>query len=179
MDIFSHVLWSIILGKIINIKTKLKVNLKWIGFLGAFPDIFAFTLLFVVSIFTGSTFHPQDHGATQFHWLFKVTELLYSLSHSLVIFAIVIISIYIIKRKVLYVLLGWGLHIILDILTHTKEFFPTPFLYPLSNFLINGITWRQNWFLITNYIVLTTIFTYLYRKELFKFIKKLRILRSK
>ena len=110
---------------------------------------------------------------------FKVTELLYSLSHSLVIFAIVIISIYIIKRKVLYVLLGWGLHIILDILTHTKEFFPTPFLYPLSNFLINGITWRQNWFLITNYIVLTTIFTYLYRKELFKFIKKLRILRSK
>ncbi|GAG43186.1 unnamed protein product, partial [marine sediment metagenome] len=54
---------------------------------------------------------------------------------------------------------GWGFHILLDIFTHTKTFFPTPIFWPFSNFSFSGINWANKWFMLFNYAVL--LFMYL------------------
>jgi hypothetical protein len=41
----------------------------------------------------------------------------------------------------LWILAAWGLHILIDIPTHSLALFPTPFLWPVSDFKVNGIGW--------------------------------------
>ena len=59
-------------------------------------------------------------------------------------------------------ILGWPLHILIDIPTHTYQFYPTPFLWPISTYKFDGISWGTPWFMIVNYsslaIVLITLF---------------------
>lgn len=37
--------------------------------------------------------------------------------------------------------LPWLLHILIDIPTHRAQFFPTPFLAPFSDFVVDGVRW--------------------------------------
>lgn len=61
-------------------------------------------------------------------------------------------------RKWPWLMGGWVLHIIIDIPTHTKAFFATPFLWPLSNFKIDGISWGTLWFMLINYSALVLVY---------------------
>jgi len=88
----------------------------------------------------------------------------YNFGHSLIIFLIVFCVIYYITRSVPIVIGGWLLHILLDVPTHTTEFFPTPFLLPLNNFRFNGISWSDPIFMIMNYGLLFVIYVYLFIK---------------
>jgi hypothetical protein len=166
MDILSHALWPLALAKLTNVKTTLKIKLGGAAFWGAFPDLFAFSIIFITSIFTGGFPHPPDHGASQSGWLFTLTETLYSFSHSLVVISIIILGLWITRRKIYYVLGGWVLHILADIPTHTQEFFPTPFLWPISSFTVSGFRWGQSWFMILNYSLLGIFFVYLYWEKI-------------
>jgi hypothetical protein len=49
----------------------------------------------------------------------------------------------------------------MDIPTHTSDFFPTHFLYPLSNVHVNGMSWGSPWFMLLNYSVLLIIYGFL------------------
>ena len=59
---------------------------------------------------------------------------------------------------------GWALHIILDIGTHPAEYYPTRFLWPLSDAHFGGISWRTPWFLLLDYALLALCF-FLLQKE--------------
>jgi hypothetical protein len=64
-------------------------------------------------------------------------------------------------------MLGWLLHIILDIPSHSIDFFATPFLFPVSDYVFQyGARWSIPWFMILNYSLLLILFVYLF------FIKK-------
>jgi hypothetical protein len=39
-------------------------------------------------------------------------------------------------------MLGWLLHIAIDIPTHSFRYYATRFLWPVSDFRIDGIAWR-------------------------------------
>jgi hypothetical protein len=47
--------------------------------------------------------------------------------------------------------LAWLGHILVDIPTHSKRFFPTPFLWPISDYKVDGISWGVRWFMLANY----------------------------
>ncbi|NQV92025.1 hypothetical protein HQ489_06135 [Candidatus Woesearchaeota archaeon] len=173
MDIISHGLWPIIIGKIINLNSKLKINLKWVAFWGIFPDLLAFTFLTFWSIFNKRGLHPADHSASQSSTIFEITSVLYSFSHSLIVIAAIILVLWVVKSKFYYVLGGWVLHILMDIPTHAKEFYPTPFLWPLSQWTFGGIRWGQLWFIILNYSILCSLFLWFFRKEIHQKLKKL------
>jgi uncharacterized SAM-binding protein YcdF (DUF218 family) len=49
----------------------------------------------------------------------------------------------------------------MDIPTHTSDFFPTHFLYPLSNVHVNGMSWGSPWFMLLNYSGLLIIYGFL------------------
>ncbi|MBI3671680.1 hypothetical protein HY249_02705 [Candidatus Azambacteria bacterium] len=103
---------------------------------------------------------PQD---TLF--IFSLTSALYNISHSLIVFCIVFFAVYLIFKRPVWELGAWLLHILIDIPTHSYKFFPTPFLWPVSNWKYDGFSWGNPTFLISNYLSILAVYVLLYLLE--------------
>jgi hypothetical protein len=158
MDILSHGLYG---GVAFGRKSRLSYWLAF--FFGIAPDLFSFGL-FTVLTFLGLAEHPDwssgqhpdpSHIPAYVHSLYNGT-------HSLVIFMLVFGLVWFFRKKPLYEMLGWPLHILVDIPTHSEKFFPTPFLWPLSDFRINGHAWSDPWIFIPNVIFIMGLYLWFY-----------------
>ena len=111
---------------------------------------------------TGTTHSllPDAHSAPRFQWVWP----LYHCSHSLVVFAAVFGLVWAIRGRPVLEMLGWALHLVIDILTH-KGIFAVHFLWPLSNYGFNGIRWEERWFLVLNYAALLAALAWLWRRS--------------
>lgn len=170
MDILAHSLWTNLGRDCFVKKSNKKVSRFWSIFFGIFPDLFAFTPIFIWAILNKVFLRPEDiEPASNNHlWINNLTHNLYNISHSLIIFGIIFLIIYLIKKKIYFSLLGWPLHILIDIPTHSYKFYPTPFLWPISDFKINGISWGTTWFMVLNYsslLILYLVFYFLKNKN--------------
>lgn len=175
MDIFAHGLWAGAAYKAVNKKTEKPFNIKMAAFWGIFPDLFAFTIPFVWLfgnlIFGSMGFsdipRPDSVEPTPQDTLpiFRLTSMLYSVSHSAIIFLIVFGIAYLVFRRPIWELGGWLIHILLDIPTHSYQFYPTPFLWPLSGWTFSGFSWGTPWFLILNYSAIILVYWLLRRKK--------------
>ncbi|MGC8776027.1 MAG: hypothetical protein ACP5QN_01810 [Minisyncoccia bacterium] len=167
MDILAHSLWTNLGRDYLVKKTNKKISRFWSIFFGIFPDLFAFTPIFIWSIFNKVFLHPSEIEPFSHNHLFinQLTYGLYNLSHSLIIFGIVFLIIYLIKRKIYFALFGWPLHILIDIFSHSYQFYPTPFLWPVSNFKVNGISWGNPWFMTINYLALLIFYSVLFLRK--------------
>lgn len=139
MDILAHGVYNIALQKSIKNKKKTKKEI-FVAFLwGVLPDFVAFAPSFLLAFF-GSSFSSFDHHALVAG--FDIARSIYPFTHSLVIFLAVFFIVFIFIRKFYWPMFGWGLHILVDMPLHTPEFFPTPFLFPLSDWTLPfGIAW--------------------------------------
>ena len=153
MDTLSHALW----GKGLFGYRKY----RWYSFLfGALPDLFSFGIYFIYSIFFAST--PIMGRPTRSEipeWVYS----LYDISHSLVIASIFIFIAYKINKEFAFPMLAWPAHIILDFFTHSIEFFPTPILWPISDFKFDGIPWSNPIVFFAN--VICIFFLFIYRRK--------------
>jgi hypothetical protein len=52
-------------------------------------------------------------------------------------------------------LLGWWSHIVIDIFTHSADYYPAPIFYPITQRGFDGIAWNTPWFMALNYTALT------------------------
>lgn len=162
MDILAHFLWTFAI--FFRIKKE-----RWrAGFFGVMPDMLSFGPHLVLSLIAGSLAFGKPNIASIPDSVF----FLYDLTHSLVIFIFVMVIIYFVFRRVYWFMLGWGLHILIDIPTHSKEFFATPFLWPVSDFRVDGISWGAPWFMIVNYAALVIVYWYLLLSSQRKHFKK-------
>ena len=171
MDIISHALWSGALFESINIKLKKRKFSFWkAAFFGMFPDIISFVIPFIIFLIiiipqTGLNF-LSINNAIESPPYSSIIEILYNISHSLIIFSIVFLLIWLIFRKPIWILFGWLLHILIDIPTHLLSHFATPLLWPLSNFKINGIIyWREPLFMIVDIILLIIVYWIIFSIE--------------
>lgn len=57
-------------------------------------------------------------------------------------------------RKIPLLLYGWWSHIVIDVFTHSADFYPAPVLYPLSDWTFDGVAWNAPAVLLANYMVL-------------------------
>lgn len=171
MDIISHALWSGALFKSINIKSKKKrFNFWWAAFWGIFPDTFAFIIpyiIFFAIIISQSGFNiSRLSTAIESPPYSTIVKMLYNISHSIIIFAIVFLLVWLVFRKPIWILFGWLLHILIDIPTHTIGHYATPMLWPISNFKINGlIYWREPLFMIIDIVLLILVYMWIFRAE--------------
>jgi len=154
MDVVAHWLWTYA----IYFKTKYRLLAALFGVL---PDIIAFGPFFLYKLLFGSLGKPALGSIPEYVFIG------YNFTHSLVVFLIVFAVIYFITREIPWVIGGWLLHILIDIPTHTSAFFPTPFLWPISNFTVSVVSWSNLIFMIVNYSLLVIVYTYL-----FLFLKK-------
>lgn len=174
MDIFAHGLWAGAAAKAAKKETKKPVKVWLAVFWGAFPDLFAFTPTFffifynVLILGQGfSNFRPHDFESSSPSTTpaFDLANVLYNYSHSLVIFLLVVGVVWLFKKRIPWEILGWPLHILIDIPTHSYKFFPTPFLWPVSKFEVNGFSWGTPWFMVLNYGSLIALYILLNRRD--------------
>lgn len=150
MDILAHFLWTFAIYW--------QHPKRWLaGIIGFLPDILVFGPHLILSVIAGDLVFgkPELHVIPQ--WVF----IGYDITHSLVIFAAVAIILWFAAREWFWLSWGWALHIIIDIPTHTAEFFPTPVLWPIADIHFSGISWAAPWFMVANYAALAAVYTWL------------------
>lgn len=154
MDILSHALWANLVFKDLPPDQRTLA----VGF-GVMPDIISFTRI-LGKHFVHKTMSYTDPPLSVFpKFVFK----LYNFTHSLIIWLGLFVILKIFNLDWLAMAFcGWGLHIMLDIFTHTSKFFPTPILWPFSKFHFSGINWSNKWFMLFNYVVLTFLYLVFY-----------------
>ncbi|MEK6899850.1 MAG: hypothetical protein AABX05_01875 [Nanoarchaeota archaeon] len=153
MDFFAHGFWSYIIFH--------RTKKPWLAvFFGLFPDIISFGPYFVYRIINGQYFSKPIIEQVP-SWTF----MLYNLGHSLVIVALVFWIIDILLKSIPVYLYAWPIEIILDVPTHTREFFPVPFLWPLSEWKFSGISWAGRDFMILNYVLIICCLAYIFWKK--------------
>lgn len=176
MDIFAHSVWAAIAAKKHNqVASETKsISVGWAAFWGVFPDLFAFGIPFFVLLFlliSGDIpFQPMWPGsavvAERAPWIGQFIPFAYKISHSLVVFATVFVVAWLIKKKAPIAMLGWALHIFIDIFTHAATFFPTPFLWPISDWkFLYGFSWANGWFMIVNYATMLVLFCVMFLRR--------------
>ena len=160
MDILAHALWTHAVHRGASKAKNFKLSKKdiWIAiFFGLAPDLFSFGPYFIreisyhgLKIFGGGPPDPSTIPA--------YIHNSYSFTHSLVIFLVVFGLIWLIRKNPYWLMFGWGLHIATDIFSHSTSFFPTPFLFPLSNYHVNGYSWGHPLFMAINYSLLVIVY---------------------
>ena len=164
MDIIAHALWTTAAATTARRRLHRKIHLGWAAFWGVFPDVFSFAIPAVVRIWwyaTGTTksLMPDAHSPQRFQFVWQ----LYHCSHSLLVFAAVFGLVWAIVRRPVLEILGWGLHILIDIPTH-QGIFAVHFLWPVSSYGFDGIRWENHWFLAVNYGVLILVFGWIWMR---------------
>lgn len=173
MDIISHAAWGYAALRWRGRKT------AWLGALtGAAPDLLTFIPPMVKRVvehgWAGlSRGGPRSPGIWRAGGpplppeLVDVYNNYYIYTHSLVILAMVVGLVYLAGRRGhLYLALPYALHILMDIPTHER--FQTPFMYPLSSWTLQGISWGHPLIFWPNWIALISVHVYLalrYRRK--------------
>lgn len=155
MDTFSHGLYgSVFFGRMSR-------KSFWLAFLfGVAPDVLVFGPRFVQAFFG----RVPGFRAGEPPPIESIPDYIftgYNITHSLVVFAVVFGILWLIRRKPCYELLAWPLHILLDIPTHSSEFFPTPFLWPFAAFRVDGVPWSHPYIFIPNVIIVSVLSVHL------------------
>lgn len=147
MDIFAHGFWGgITFGR-----------KKFFGLamlFGVLPDLLAFGPYFIIRITHGNLKIGKPNLAEIPQWIFTS----YNISHSLFTALALYLIIRYFSKSLSYTFLAYPLHIFCDIPTHSKSFFPTPFLFPISDFKVDGISWADPTFMIVNYSAIFTAY---------------------
>ena len=147
MDIFAHGFWGgITFGR--------KKIFGLAMLFGVLPDVSAFGPFFVIRLIHRTLQFGKPNLAEIPSWVFTS----YDISHSLFTAAILYGVIRYFNKTLAYAFLAYPLHILFDILTHSKSFFPTPFLFPVSSYKVDGISWADPTFMIINYTAIITAY---------------------
>jgi hypothetical protein len=83
-----------------------------------------------------------------------VTHHLHCVAHSAIVAAAATAACWLWLRRFWLPLAGWWLHVVIDVFTHSADFYPSPVLYPLTMWGFDGVAWNAPWFLAANYAAL-------------------------
>lgn len=173
MDVLSHWLWG-------AASTRGKISWKIAGPMSVIPDLLAFIPSTISTYLAGKDRVKIDSDSLTSD-LPPIAWQNYQITHSLVIVTILSLLTYLylvkkgpphilvryidedisMKKLSFYLWLPWFLHILVDIPTHTLQFFPTPLFYPLSDWMFDGVRWSTPWVWILNVIGLACVWAYL------------------
>jgi len=161
MDFVSHALW----GGIAFGRRTGKVFLFAAG-ISLVPDLLSEGLFAVLHLIGIGGMPSWDLGHPNIAAYPTWAQYLYNGTHSFVLFTLAFLLIWMLARKPVWVVGAWGLHIMIDIPTHSLELFPTPFLWPLSDFKVDGVAWGHPIVFVADMLLLFAVYSlWLARKK--------------
>ena len=155
MDILSHGLWGGIAFGRGNRPS------FWLAFvLGMAPDLLSFGILYG-AVGLGLADPPDfSHGTPPESTIPQYVHHLYNVTHSFLVFLLVFVLAWRLRGRALWELAAWGLHVLVDVPTHSYAFFPTPVLWPLSNWKFDGWQWMTPVIIVSNYVLLAVCYAW-------------------
>ena len=128
-------------------------NFKKAIMYGLAPDLISFGAYGLYEIT-----HDFKFDLTKIPWWKTPT---YNIGHSIIIWLSLYLLLYFFFGINEYPMFAAIISILVDIPLHSyKKGFPTPFLWPLSNYKVDGIQWSRPPVLIISYIVLYLFYRY-------------------
>ncbi|MEI6423133.1 MAG: hypothetical protein WCP55_13005 [Lentisphaerota bacterium] len=112
-------------------------TLPYAALFGVLPDLMSFSYVVFKHVFNGGAGKPPLESIPA--WVYTA----YNMTHSLIIVTALIILLFLVNRWLGISACPWLWHVICDIPTHSKAYFPTPFLYPLSDFTVDGVSFMR------------------------------------
>ncbi|MEN9539384.1 MAG: hypothetical protein RLZZ126_1619 [Pseudomonadota bacterium] len=97
-------------------------------------------------------------------WVAHWSHHLHCALHSAVVALAVTALVWVIRRAFWLPLAGWWLHIVIDVFTHSADFYPVPVLYPITYAGFDGIAWNTPWLMALNYVALLVAGLFLWRR---------------
>jgi len=92
-----------------------------------------------------------------------VTDHIHCVTHSAVVASALTLLTWMATRTLWIPLLGWWCHIVIDVFTHSSQFYPSPVLYPFTMRGFDGLAWNTPWFIAVNYASLAVVWVCLLR----------------
>ena len=90
------------------------------------------------------------------------THHLHCLMHSIVVAAGVTVVAWLLFRQRAVVLAGWWSHILIDVFSHSAEYYAVPVFYPFTYRGFDGLAWNTPVFFAVNYTLLALVFLWLW-----------------
>lgn len=163
MDFMSHGLWGgIAFGR------KNRRAFLWAFAFGVMPDILSFGVFSSMHSLGLASGPDWSQGHPPMSEVPAYVHSLYNITHSLFVFALAFVVVFLFTKKIFWPMFAWLLHILMDIPTHSTRFFATPFLWPISDYKFNGVAWSHPYIFypdIAILIVLYILFFYSKRKR--------------
>ena len=91
-----------------------------------------------------------------------VSHHLHCMAHSAVVAGVVTLLVWRLRRALWIPLLGWWSHIVIDVFTHSADFYASPVLYPFTQRGFDGMAWNTPWFMALNYLALSAVGLWLF-----------------
>jgi hypothetical protein len=155
VDILSHGLWG---GIAFGRRNRPSF---WLAFvIGLAPDLMSFGILYG-AVTLGMADAPDfSRGTPPESSIPQYVPHLYNVTHSFLVFLLVFLLVWRLRRRPLWELAAWGLHVLVDVPTHSFAFFPTPVFWPLSNWKFDGWQWMTPAILVSNYLLLAICYAW-------------------
>jgi hypothetical protein len=155
VDILSHGLWG---GIAFGRSSRPSF---WLAFvIGLAPDLLSFGILWI-AVALGMAEKPDfSYGTPPESTIPQYVHALYEVTHSFVVFLLVFLLAWYLRKRPQWELAAWGLHVLVDVPTHSYAFFPTPVLWPLFNWKFDGWQWMTPAILIPNYVLLALLYAW-------------------
>ena len=160
MDVVAHGLWAAVMCRWCGRHQPIKRSTAtWMMALAVAPDLVQLTPIVTAALTT-----PQGWSAMQayFHALPRYEPVLpptvelmahhlHCAMHSALVAVVVTLLSWTFLRRLWLPLLGWWMHIVIDVFTHSADFYPSPVLYPVTQQGFDGWAWNDPWQLALNY----------------------------
>lgn len=163
MEVVAHGLWAAAAVVAGRNKAALRVGLWPAVWWAAFPDVLTFGTMGAYGLWlrmTGGAVADHGHMLPHAH----IGLPLYQAGHSVLVWLVAFAAAWLLMRRAPLAMLGWALHIAIDIPTHSFSYYATRFLWPVSDFRVDGIAWWTPWFWTATYISLAAVYGVLWSK---------------
>lgn len=155
MDILSHGLWgALAFGR----RSR---SSFWLAFaIGLAPDLLSFGIFWTAGMLGYSEVPDFSNGTPPESSIPSYVHHLYNATHSFLLFLVLFLLVWLWRKRPMWELSAWGLHVLLDVPTHSYAFFPTPVLWPLFSWKFNGWQWTHPAILTPNIVLLVLLYAW-------------------
>ena len=171
MDVLSHGLWATALGETLRRRgLATRGQVAGAAAFGLMPDLVALAPVSIWAIGAESSvdavrayiFAMPGTEPIMAPWAHMLEHHIHCSAHSLIVLGVVTLLSFWKFRWLRVPLVGWWLHIALDVPTHSQEYYAVTIFYPFTQWSFDGIAWTHPAVLGFNYFALAMVYGWLF-----------------